>query len=301
MSLSATDAGTLMRRATYASVAVACTLIVLKLGAWVATGSVALLSTLIDSLLDAGASLINLIAVRHALAPADREHRFGHGKAEPLAGLGQAAFVAGSAVFLTIESVRRLLDPSPVAREEWGIAVMLISILLTIGLVRYQAHVVKQTKSVAINADQLHYTGDVLINGSVIISLLLARFLGWSWADPLFALGIAAYLVSNAWAILSTSMNLLMDHELPEDDRARIKDICRSHPEVIDMHDLRTRSAGPVAFIQLHLEMDGKLPLVRAHAIGDQVEAQILEAFPNAEIIIHQDPSGVREDRQTFG
>lgn len=290
-----------MRLATYASVATAATLIVVKLAAWGMTGSVALLSTLIDSILDAAASMVNLVAVRHALQPADREHRFGHGKAEPLAGLGQAAFIAGSGVFLVIEAAGRLYDPVPVVRGEIGIAVMVFSIILTLLLVSFQKYVVSHTDSVAITADSLHYTGDVLINGSVIVSLLLAMTLGWQLADPLFAIAIAGYLVFNAGKIARESLNLLMDRELPDADRQRIKDICAGHPAVRNMHDLRTRSAGPAAFIQLHLEMDPQLTLKRAHDIADEVEAAIRAAFPHAEVIIHQDPAGVAEARQTFG
>lgn len=294
-------AGRLMRWATYASVTTAATLIVVKLVAWAMTGSVALLSTLIDSLLDAAASFLNLLAVRHALQPADREHRFGHGKAEPLAGLGQAAFIAGSGLFLVIEAAGRLYAPVPVVRGEIGIAVMVFAIVVTMGLVAFQRYVVRHTDSVAISADSLHYAGDVMINVSVILSLLLTMLLGWQVADPLFAIGIAIYLVSNAWKIGRQSLNLLMDRELPDQDRQRIKAICASHPAVRAMHDLRTRSSGPDTFIQLHLEMDPTLTLKRAHDIADQVEAEIRAAFPTAEVIIHEDPAGVPEARRTFG
>lgn len=288
----------LMRRATYAAVAVAAFLIIIKFVAWMLTGSVAMMSTLLDSFLDAAASLVNLWAVHHALQPADREHRFGHGKAEPLAGLGQAAFIAGSGLLLIVEAAQRFVKPEAVTKGEIGIAVMVVSIIATLGLVRYQKMVVAKTDSVAINADSLHYTGDLLINGSVIISLLLATVGGWDYADPLFAIGIAGFLIYNAWGILEGSLHLLMDRELPDDDRQRIITICKSHPEVRNMHDLRTRSAGLHAFIQLHLELDPALTLVQAHRISDEVEDSIRDVFPNAEVIIHQDPAGIREVRQ---
>ncbi|WP_142847400.1 cation diffusion facilitator family transporter [Telmatospirillum sp. J64-1] len=291
----------LMRLATYAAVGTALILVGVKFAAYIATGSVAMLSTLVDSALDAAASIVNLFAVRHALQPADREHRFGHGKAEPLAGLGQAAFITGSSILLLFEASSRLLDPQPIARGEWGIAVMVFSILATLALVRFQKHVVARTRSVAIDADSLHYTGDLLINGSVILSLLLAMYLGWTFLDPLFALGIAAFLLYNAFTIARTSLNLLMDREFPDEDRERIRRICTEHPGVISMHDLRTRSSGPQDFIQLHLEVDGEMSLRAAHDIAVAVETRILEAFPNAEVIIHQDPAGVREERPEFG
>ncbi|MBF0333514.1 MAG: cation diffusion facilitator family transporter [Alphaproteobacteria bacterium] len=295
------ESARLMRVATWASVATAGFLIVIKLVAWGATGSMAVLSTLIDSVLDAAASVVNLLAVRHALQPADREHRFGHGKAEPLAGLGQAAFIAGSGLFLVIEATQRIAHPEPIERGWLGIGVMIVSIVLTMLLVRFQRQVVARTDSVAIGADSLHYAGDVLINLSVIVSLGLAMTLGWHFADPIFAVAIAAYLVWNAWAIAQDSLNLLMDREFPDEDRQRIKALCLANPGVRSMHDLRTRSSGQQGFIQLHLELDAEMSLRDAHAIADEVEGEIRAAFPNAEVIIHQDPAGITEERRSFG
>ncbi len=294
------DKDRLMRRATYAAVATAAILVAIKLVAWALTGSVALLSTLIDSLLDGAASLVNLLAVRHALTPADREHRFGHGKAEPLAGLAQSAFVGGSGIFLIIQSVERLVNPQPVSRPEIGIAVMLISILLTVGLVAFQKYVVRQTRSVAVNADSLHYAGDVLINASVILSLGLGAWLGWALLDPLFAIAIALYLLFTAKGIAQEALTHLMDHEFPEEERLRIKRIARTHPGVANVHDLRTRSSGTISFIQLHLEMDGALNLLEAHEIADSVEQKLRDAFPDTEVIIHQDPAGLKENHPVF-
>lgn len=287
--------GRLMRRATYAAVAVAGGLVVIKVVAYVLTGSVALLSSLIDSALDTAASIVNLIAVRHALTPADEEHRFGHGKAEPLAGLGQAAFITGSSIFLLIEAVDRMVTPEPVTRGWVGIAVMLFAIVATFGLVIYQKRVVAQTGSVAVSADSLHYTGDVLINGSVIVSIVLATWGGFPYADPIFAVAIAGYLLWNARSIFLSSLDLLMDREFPEADREKILEIARSHPLAHDAHDLRTRSSGQQQFIQLHLEMDRELSLAKAHAIADKVERDIRAAFPKADVIIHQDPVGIVE------
>ena len=287
----------LMVAATYASVSVAVVLIAAKLGAWLFTDSVALLSSLADSVLDAAASLVNLLAVRSALQPADREHRFGHGKAESLAGLAQAAFIAGSGVFLLLESVERLITPRAVDHGLIGIAVMGFSIVLTVALVGFQIYVVKRTNSIAIAADQLHYRIDILVNFAVIVSLLLASFGGWQLADPLFAILIVAYMGSGAYKILRQSLKDLMDTEFPEADRARIRDIVLAHPDVLDIHDMRTRSSGPDAFIQLHIEMDGDLTLLAAHEISDQVMLSVEKAFPNAEVLIHQDPEGVEERR----
>ncbi|MBN4016406.1 cation diffusion facilitator family transporter [Rhodospirillaceae bacterium AH-315-P19] len=289
-----------MRRATVAAVAVAVLLVVVKMAAWWLTDSVSLLSSLVDSMLDVGASLVNLLAVRHALQPADYEHRFGHGKAEHLAGLGQAAFVVGAAVFLLIEASHRLVHPRAVEHSEIGIAVMLFAIVVTFALVHFQRRVVRKTGSVAIAADSLHYTGDVLINASVILSLILGSYFGWGFVDPLFGALIALYLLRTAGKIAVLSLDPLMDHELPEEDRARIRKIVRTHLEVKNLHDLRTRKSGITTFIQLHLELDGEMTLRHAHDVADEVEKNLAEAFPGAEIIIHEDPDGVDENQSSY-
>jgi ferrous-iron efflux pump FieF len=291
----------LKKLAAIASVSVAAGLICAKAVAYFATGSVSLLSTLVDSLLDLAASMINLIAIRQAAQPADREHRFGHGKAEPLAGLGQSAFIAGSAVFLLVQAGERLVQRQPISNETIGIAVMLLSIVLTLGLVLFQRSVIRRTGSIAIGADALHYKSDLLVNLGVIGALLLSTQFGWRLADPLFAIGVAIYILFSAWRIFSGSLNLLMDRELPEADRAKIRTIASAHPSVISIHDLRTRSSGTQAFIQFHLELDGNLTLIDAHTIADEVMREIERAFPHAEVLIHEDPHGIPERRAKFG
>ncbi len=290
----------LMRIASVASVCVAVVLIVAKLGAWAMTESVSLLSTLMDSVLDVLASLVNLFAIYHATQPADREHRFGHGKAEPLAGLAQAAFICGSGLFLLIEAGDRILHPRAVINPEVGYAVMVFSIVLTVLLVAFQKFVVRRTGSVAIDADSLHYQTDVMINASVILSLYVAAELGWRHADPMFAVAIAGYIVWGAWGIGLKALDILMDRELPDEDRQRIREIVMAHPEVTGIHDIRTRSSGLHVFIQFHLEMDGDMRLMQAHEISDTVEAEIMDAFPNAEVIIHEDPEGIEEDHAVY-
>lgn len=290
----------LRRSATYASVSVAAILIAVKFAAWLETGSVALLSSLVDSLLDAVASLVTLFAVRHAMSPADREHRFGHGKAEPLAVLGQSAFITGSAMLLLAEAVRRLLWPVPVANPPAGIAVMIFSIALTIGLVLYQQHVVRRTGSIAITADELHYRSDLVLNLSVIAALVLGSVLDQPILDPLFGAAIGIWIIYSAVRLARLSLFQLMDHELADDERENIRAIAQSHPDVVAAHDLRTRVAGPTAFIQIHIEMDGRMSLIRAHEISDEVEASLRSAYPSAEVIIHQDPEGIEEPRSNF-
>ena len=290
----------LMRRATNFAVAAAALMIAGKLGAWLVTDSVSLLSSLADSVMDVLASLINLFAVRHALQPADREHRFGHGKAEPLAGLGQALFITASAIFLIVEAVGRIMEPEPIARAPVGIGVMVFAIVVTTALVAYQRRVVRLTGSTAIRADSLHYASDILMNVGVIAALALAMTVGWGLADPIIAMVIAGVIIHAAARVGWSSIQQLMDHELPEEDRARIRRIVLEHPEVLDCHDLRTRRSGIDSFIQVHVEMDRSLTLLRAHEISDDVEARIRAVFPHAEVLIHADPEGIEESMPSF-
>lgn len=284
------DKARLMRLATYASVATAVSLIVAKLVAWFITDSVSILATLVDSSLDVLASVVNLIAVHHALQPADREHRFGHGKAEPLAGLGQSMFIAGSAGILLLQGINRLLNPQPLeAGLELGVGVMVFSIIASLALYSFQRYVVRQTGSTAIQADALHYKTDVLVNGSVIVALLLT-FYGWPQFDPIFAIAIALYILHSAWHIVRDSINLLMDHELPDEERQKISALVINHPDAIGLHDLRTRRSGTTVFVQLHLELDERLTLKQAHDIADELEHKIAALFDEAEVIIHEDP-----------
>jgi ferrous-iron efflux pump FieF len=290
----------LRSRATYASVAVSAFLIVIKFAAWLLTGSVAMLSSLIDSALDVVASAVNLFAVRHAHEPADREHRFGHGKAEPLAALFQSAFLAGGALLLMMEAVSRAIHPAKVDFANLGIAAMVMSIVLDGGLVLYQRHVIAQTKSLAIGADELHFRSDLFVNGGVIAALALGQFVDMPILDALFGGAIGLWIVYSSTRLLRLSLTQLMDRELPDADRAQIRAIVEAEGAVTALHDLKTRAAGPIAFIQLHLEMDGAMALARAHEISDRVEARLRDAYPNAEIIIHQDPAGLEEPRQAF-
>lgn len=293
-------AARLLTLATTASVATASVLVVVKLSAWLATGSISVLASLVDSLMDTLASSVNFVAVRYSLKPPDPEHRFGHGKAESLAALAQATFIAGSAVFLIIEAIDRLVHPKPLENVTVGVAVMVFAMLATLGLLAIQRHVIRKTGSTAIQADALHYATDFLSNGAALLALVLAHF-GLSGLDPVLGLLIAAYILYSAWRISQEALQGLMDRELPEELRARIIEIVKAHDEVHGLHDLRTRQSGRIQIIQLHLELDDDLPLVRAHDIADAVEGAIREEFPEADIIIHEDPVTVAEQRLDDG
>ena len=286
------ETANLLRLATYASISVALILIIAKLVAWGLSDSVSLLATLIDSVLDALASLINLVAVRHALTPADKEHRFGHGKAEALAGLSQSMFIAGSAGFLLLEAGRRLISPIAVEAVGTSMLVMVFSIVATLLLLGFQRHVIRKTNSTAIRADALHYRTDLLVNASVILALWLS-VKGWAGFDALFACAIAIYILYSAWEIITVSYDHLMDRELPDPQREEIEKLVLQHKSARGLHDLRSRHSGTMTFIQLHLELDDDLSLLEAHKISDEVELSLLEAFPGSEIIIHIDPQSV--------
>ncbi len=284
------DRAGLLKLASVASVVTAVFLIIAKLAAWSVTGSVSLLASLVDSVMDSIASLINLFAIRYSLQPADEQHRFGHGKAEPLAGLAQAAFIAGSAVFLVFHAIDRLRFTQSLDQIGIGLWVMVLAIVMTVGLLAIQRYVIKKTGSTAIRADSLHYMTDLLTNMCVLLALYLSS-LGWTWADPVFAIAVAVYIFYSSWQIGHEAFQQLMDRELPDDILEQIQATAMSHPEVKGTHETRTRQAGHTRFVQLHLELDPELPLKTAHAIADQVEAEILSFLPGAEVLIHQDPA----------
>ena len=290
----------LRRWATVASVATALLLVAVKLGAYVVTGAVSLLSSLVDSTVDALASIVTLIGVHHALKPADGAHRFGHGKSEPLAALGQAFFITGSAVLLSYEAFNRLINPAPLRDTQLAIGVMVFAIVATLALVSFQRYVIRHTDSVAIGADALHYRGDLFMNLAVIAALALTDWTGLSYFDPLFALGISGYLIWGAWQISKSSLDILMDREIAAEQRARIHGIVMAHPETRGLHDLRTRSSGDRVFIEFHLELDEHLTLAEAHDITDQVEAEVAQAFGAAEVLVHQEPAGLKDQRHAF-
>ena len=279
----------LLRLATVASIVTALFLISIKLTAWLFTGSLSVLASLIDSVMDGAASLINYFAVRYSLKSADDEHRFGHGKAEALAGLGQACFITGSALVLLVNGMERLSTPGPLQSLGAGIIVMICSIIATLVLLVIQKHVVKRTGSVAIKADSLHYATDLLTNATTILALFLVQN-GFLRADPIICILVALFILHSAWRIGYESIQLLMDRQLPADKLDQIYKLARATEHVLGVHDLRTRQAGHIPFIQLHLDLDAHIELHKAHTIANKVEKEILELFPHADIIIHQDP-----------
>lgn len=293
------ERGRLTTRAALASIVMAVILIVLKTYAALQTSSMAMLGSLADSGLDLVASLIILVGVRIAAAPADTEHRFGHGKAEALAALVQVILISLSAVFIGFRAVQRLLSGAHTVDAELGIGVSVIAMVLTAALITYQRHVVKRTGSLAIGTDRLHYSSDLLLNGSVIVALGLDQYAGWTGADAIFGVLIALWLLWGAWSASSHALDQLMDREWPDELRERFLAATKEYPALTGLHDLRTRSSGTHYFAQFHVWVPEHWTVKQAHDRLDRAEEELQRRFPATEILIHVDPEGQR-DRETI-
>ena len=287
----------LKKIAVSVSVAVSGLLAFIKFVAAIYTGSLAILSSMADSLADIISSFITFIAVRFSSQPASFGHRYGYGKAEALSALVQAAFIAGSGFFVVYEGINRFIKPQKVEDTAAGIVVMLLCLLITIGLIVFQKIVVKKTDSLAVAADRAHYLVDVITNISIIISLLIVKVFNFDWFDTIAALFVSFYLLISAYKLAKQAVSLLMDKELPDDVREKVINIVKSCSFCRGLHDLRSRNLGDIYMFELHLELDGALSLYKAHELTDIVENKLKEAFPCAQVIIHQDPAGLVEDR----
>ena len=279
------------------SISIAALLSLVKAAAVFYTGSLSILSSMIDSLADVLSSLITYVAICISDRPISERHRYGYGKAEAVSALVQAAFIAGSAGFILYDGVMRFIHPVVVEQTTLGISIMLFSLVLTLGLIIFQRYVIKHTNSKAIEADSAHYTVDVLSNFSVILSLLMVRYFHWQWFDVLTAVLIAIYLAFNAVHLAYDALNEITDAEVDEAIKQNIINIITSVDGVKGFHDLRTRVSGARMFIEIHLELDGQLSLFKTHTIADMVEEKIMASYPQAQIIIHQDPYGIKENR----
>ena len=293
--LRAAEAARITKTVSRLSVATASVLILLKVGAWLASGSVAMLSSLADSSLDGVASLFTLIAVSYAASPPDDEHRYGHGKAEAFAAMLQAMLVGFSASLVAFEAISRFRAPQPITHSTLALAVMGVSIVLTLGLLWAQTRAIAKTGSVATKGDRAHYSADLSANLAVIVGIGAASFLGWRWADPLVGLGVAAWLAWSAIEVARGGWDQLLDRELSAEARERICKLALSEGVLLDVHQLRTRASGPFVHIQFHAEMPAHLSLIEAHEAMVAAERAILAEFPAADVIIHPDPHGAAE------
>jgi cation diffusion facilitator family transporter len=283
------------RRVALLSVATASILIVIKLIAWVASDSVAILASLSDSALDLVASLITVYAVRYAAEPPDAEHRFGHGKAEAFSSLMQGGLVFASGALIGREAINALLNPRPVEHGMAGVVVMLISIGLTFALITAQTRVVKASGSIAISGDRAHYAADLASNLVALVGVGAAAWLGLPWLDAAAGLLVALWLIWGAIGVFQEASGQLMDKELPEEERTRIVQLATVDPRILGVHQLRTRASGPYVHMQMHADLAADISLAEAHTIMVAAENRLLEAFPSADIIIHPDPRGLAE------
>jgi cation diffusion facilitator family transporter len=293
--LTAQQTAALTRRVTLYSVATAALLVAIKIAAWQVSGSLALLASTADSGLDLLASLTTFYAVRFAVTPPDAEHRYGHGKAEGFASLVQAGLVFASAALIAQQAIGDLIAPKPIQEGGWALAVMGVSIALTALLVVAQGRVLKQTSSVAVSGDRAHYAADLASNVIALAGIAATAWLGIARLDAIAALAIAALLLWGAVGVFREASGQLMDHELPDEVRARIVDLMTEDARVTDVHQLRTRAAGPYVHIQMHIDLDPDLTLEAAHQVIVAAEKRVLDAFPAADIIIHADPRGRAE------
>jgi cation diffusion facilitator family transporter len=293
--LTAQQTAALTRRVTLYSVATAAVLVAIKIAAWLASGSLALLASTADSGLDLLASLTTFYAVQFAVTPPDAEHRYGHGKAEGFASLLQAGLVFASAALIAQQAIVDLITPRPIQQGVWAVTVMAVSIVLTGLLLMAQGRVLKQTSSVAVSGDRAHYAADLASNVIALIGIAATAWLGIARLDAIAALGIAALLLWGAVGVFREASGQLMDHELPDEVRARIVELMTEDRRLTDVHQLRTRAAGPYVHIQMHVDLDPELTLEAAHQVIVAAENRVLDAFPSADIIIHADPRGRAE------
>lgn len=291
------DRAALTRSAAFASIATALLLIGLKGWASLRTGSTAMLGSLADTALDLIASVVTLVGVWIAARPADATHRFGHGKAEALAAIVQVMLIAVSATGIAARALSQLAGGTQTAAANEGIAVSLIAIAATLALLAWQRHVIRRTNSVAIRTDHVHYQSDLLLNAAVIAALVLDQYLGFARADPLFGLAIAAWLMWGAWRAGAEAVDQVMDHEWPEEKRARFLGVLAQQPELRGVHDLRTRSSGTVEFVQFHASVDPAMTVAEAHRVMDEMEARLEAEFPGVEVLIHPDPDGLQREQ----
>ncbi|MEM1104763.1 MAG: cation diffusion facilitator family transporter [Pseudomonadota bacterium] len=280
------------RAATRVAIIVSASLCVAKIIAWLFTGSAAVLGSLADSGLDLFGSLVAAGAVRYAASPPDRNHRFGHHKAEALTSLGQVALVAASGALVSWESVQRLVSPQAIERPDIAIGVLALSLVMTIGLVAFQTRALKRSGSLIVQGDRAHYAGDVVANAGALLAVIFGVAFAFPQADALAGLIAAAFLFAAGWHVAKQAIPQLMDEELSESDQALIKEILRRDNDISGFHALRTRRAGERRFIQVDVQINPDCSFRTAHEITDRIELAIEEAFPDADVIVHPDPAG---------
>jgi ferrous-iron efflux pump FieF len=275
------------------SILAAAFLIAIKTVTGFLTGSISVWASLLDSLMDIFASVVNFFAVRAAARPADEDHTYGHGKAESLAGLFQALVITASGAFLIREAVKRIREPHEIASEWLGIGTMVIAITVSLALVARLRAVARKTDSPALASDAVHYASDIYTNASALVALAIVYFTDWKIVDPLFSIAISLYILWSAFSVGREAINILMDRRLPTEIDDQIAAIVgRYHDQgVFGFHDLRTRRSGSLKFIDLHLDIERRLTFEEAHAVAVRVLRQIEAEIPRSRVSVHTDPA----------
>ncbi len=280
------------RNAPRLAIAAAAFLVVLKgVGAWV-TGSLALGSAALDSLIDLFVSTANWVVLRRSAAPPDADHAYGHGKFENLAALGQGLILAGGAVTLVLSAVSRLRSGEPPRETAVGIAVLAVSLVLSYFVARHLRRAAQAAESPALEADSAHYASDLWVNGAAAAALVVIAATGWSPADPLVALGVALLVFRTAASLILEALGVLSDRALPEDELRRIQAVVDSFRErgVLGMHDLKTRRGGGQRFIEFHLEIPRATSFPEAHDLMVEVLRAVERELPRSKVFVHGDP-----------
>ena len=280
----------LIKNASYASIAAGLAIFAIKCVGWTESDSVSLFASLIDSLLDITSAFLNAIAIQIALSPADDNHRFGHNKVQDLAVFAQAVFFIGSGGLTLFVSIKQLHKGHVIQNYESGLISMVLCLVIGFALLVYQTYVIRKTDSQIIKADKIHYISDCASNIAVIISIAGSHY--FQKLDSIFGILISGYIIFSAIEIMRGAVKNLIDEEFSKEDKEKVLQILKNNKDILGVHDLKTRHAGNKAFIQLHIDLNPSISLIDAHYISEKLSEDLLKAFPNGEVIIHQDPLG---------
>ncbi len=282
----------MLRNVTALALIFALLITIAKFTAWIYSGSLTILSSMVDSLFDMAMSAVNAAAAHYSLKPADDDHRHGHGKAEAIASFAQGLLLGVLSIYLIWEGASRLINPHSITHHGYGMAAMIFSIVLTAILLAYQRWVITRTDSLIVKSDSLHYQTDIISNLSALLAIFLTGYFALPMLDSLFGIAIALYMLKGAFSIFRESVDHLMDKELSEPERDNIIGIAFSLPEVLNVNELKTRKSGGDLFIQLHLVLDGSISLAAAQDVSGRLESALLTAFPHSQVIIIPEAAG---------
>ena len=264
-------------------------LAIIKFIFWIMSGSMVLIASAVDSLLDLMVSLFNLFALKESKKPADQDHNYGHGKIEGIAAIIEGLIITGSAFFIIFSSLKKLFWNPEISQITSSIFIMLFSLLVTGMIVFLLQSVSKTTKSLIVKSDLIHYKMDFLTNAGVILALVIVKFTDLVWIDPLIAIGIAIYILRWCGGIIKDGIDLLMDKSLGKDEE--IWELILAHPAVSSFHKLKSHQSGGKVFISFHMVFkDENIRLKDAHIVSREIEMKLKKHFKRASVLIRLDP-----------